>query len=216
MKNNLPKICYWCGIELDNETNKIEHVPPYSFFPRGHGSDLMKVPSCAAHNNQFSALDEDFQIYVKAYGSNQIAIDDFKDRVDRGLRRVERRSFVERLGDNSFHIEINGEKRTVLKIDTESTQMFFGKIIRGIYFYHNEKPAIGMVTSFSLQMPNPDLNSEELFIELSEYFKYMVEGDYNNPDVFRYRYLNLNDGANFFVVLDFYLGIEVIGLITPE
>lgn len=82
MDKNLTKICYWCGIELTDETNKTEHVPPFGFFPKGYREQLITVSACEEHNTKFSLLDERFQVYIKAIGSNQIATDDFKDRVD--------------------------------------------------------------------------------------------------------------------------------------
>lgn len=58
MKNTLPKICYWCGIKLTDETNNREHVPPNGFFPKGYREKLLTVPSCQEHNNKFSLLDQ--------------------------------------------------------------------------------------------------------------------------------------------------------------
>lgn len=68
-ENNLPKIFYWCGIELTKDENKREHVPPLGFFPKGYRNNLIRVPSCEKHNNNFPALDEKFQFYLKAHKS---------------------------------------------------------------------------------------------------------------------------------------------------
>ena len=55
-------LCYFCG---SFATSK-EHVPPKSFFPKGGAKDyrrnLIKVPSCDAHNSLKSKDDE----YVRA------------------------------------------------------------------------------------------------------------------------------------------------------
>lgn len=218
MKNNLPHICYWCGIKLTDETNKREHVPPYGFFPKGLREKLITVPSCEEHNNQFSLLDERFQIYIKALGTNQIAIDDFKDRVVRGLNREQSKNFVKSLSDKSFYTEIDGEQKLVMEIDTEHTQKFIEKIIRGIYFYHNETPAEGLIQSFSVQFINPTVNYEDLADFLLEELppEIMVEGDCCNPDVFRYRYYTIPEEKLFFIVLNFYKGAEFIGWVIPE
>jgi hypothetical protein len=218
MKNDFPNICYWCGKELTEETNKREHVPPFGFFPRGYREQLMTVPACEEHNTQFSPLDERFQVYIKAIGANQIAVDDFKDRVVRGLNREQSRRFVESLSRSSFYTDIEGQRRLVFKIDTEYTERFVEKVIRGLYFYHNDRPARGKVFSFSVQFYNPELNYEELFDLLLEDLRaeYMVEGDYNNPEIFRYRYFNLTDYDAFLVVLNFYRGVEFIGWVLPD
>jgi hypothetical protein len=218
MKKEFPKICYWCGIELTDETNKREHVPPFGFFPKGHREELITVPACEEHNTQFSLLDERFQVYIKAIGTNQVATDNFKDKVARGLNREQSKKFVESLSKSSFYTDIEGEKRLVFKIDTEYTEKFVEKVIRGLYFYHNGKPAEGKVISFSVQFYNPDLNYEELFDLLLNDLRadYMIEGDYKNPDVFRYRYFNLADYNAFLVVLNFYKGVEFIGWVLPD
>jgi hypothetical protein len=218
MKREFPKICYWCGIELTDETNKREHVPPFGFFPKGHREELITVPACEEHNTQFSLLDERFQVYIKAIGTNQVATDNFKDKVARGLNREQSKKFVESLSKSSFYTDIDGEKRLVFKIDTEYTEKFVEKVIRGLYFYHNGKPAEGKVISFSIQFYNPDLNYEELFDLLLNDLRadYMTEGDYKNPDVFRYRYFNLTDFNAFLVVLNFYKGVEFIGWVLPD
>ena len=218
MKQNFPKICYWCGIDLTDETNKREHVPPFGFFPKGHREELITVPSCEQHNTEFSMLDERFQIYIKAIGTNQIAVDDFKDRVARGLNREQSKKFVESLSKSSFYTDIDGEKRLLFKIDTQYTEKFVEKVIRGLHFYHNKKPAQGRVLSFSAQFYNPELDYEELFDLLLEDLRseYMIEGDYNNPEIFRYRYVNLTDYNIFIVVLNFYMGVEFIGWVLPD
>lgn len=218
MRADFPNICYWCGVELTDETNKREHVPPYGFFPKGYREKLITVPSCAEHNTQFSLLDERFQVYIKAIGTNQVAIDDFKDRTVRSLNREQSRRFVESLSKSSFYTDVKGEKRLVFKIDTEYTERFVEKVIRGLYFYHNDKPAQGRVLSFSVQFYNPDVNYEELFDLLLDDLRadYLVEGDYHNDDIFRYRYFNITDYDAFLVVLNFYRGVEFIGWVLPE
>ncbi len=218
MDNKLPIICYWCGIQLTKETNKGEHVPPFGFFPEGYREQLLTVPACAEHNTKFSLLDERFQVYIKAIGSNQVSTDNFKDKVVRGLNREQSKIFVKSLSQGSFYKDIDGESRLVLKIDNEYTEKFIEKVIRGLYFYHNGKPAEGKVISFSVQFYNPDLNYEELFDLLLNdlHADYMTEGSYKNPDVFRYRYFNLTDDNAFLVVLNFYKGVEFIGWVSPN
>jgi hypothetical protein len=218
MKNNLPKICYWCGIELTPETNKREHVPPNSFFPKGYKEQLITVPSCEEHNTQFSTIDERFKIYIQSMGTNQIAIDDFKDKTVRGLNREQSRKFVESLSENSFYTEIDGEQKLVFKIDPNHTDIFIEKIFRGIYFYHKEKPATGKIMHFSVQLFDPDLDYEALMDELlmDLISDAMVEGDYKNPEIFRYRFFDLPDFDAFIAVFNFYKGVEIIAWVIPE
>ena len=218
MANKLPMICYWCGTPLDKDSNVREHVPPFGFFPKGMREQLITVPSCEEHNTQQSLLDERFQLYIKAIGSNQVAVDDFKDRVVRALNKEEKKKFVESLSKSSFYHDVEGERRLLFKIDTEYTEKFVEKIIRGLYFYHNGSPAQGKILSFSLQFYNPELDYESIFNLLLDDLRsdHMIEGYYKNPDVFRYRYINLSEFNAFIVVLNFYKGVEFIGWVLPK
>lgn len=216
MKNNLPKICYWCGIPLTKETNKREHVPPAGFFPEGYREKLITIPACERHNNGFSSLDERFQIYIKALGTNLVAVTNFKDSVLRGLNREQSKKLVASLSQKSFHVEINGEQRLVMEIAHGHQQRFVEKIIRGIYFYHKEIPAEGTIQSFSPQFQNPDMDMEKLADYLLEDLspEYMIKGDYNNPEVFSYQYQEV--GNIFVLVLNFYEGAQFIGWVMPN
>lgn len=216
MKNTLPKICYWCGIKLTDETNNREHVPPNGFFPKGYREKLITVPSCQEHNNKFSLLDQRFQIYIKGLGTNLVAIDDFKDRVVRGLNREQNKFLVTSLSEKSFYVDIDGEQRLVMEIDHGHSQTFIEKIIRGIYFYHKEIPAEGIVQSFSPLFQSTNINTEELADFLLDDLspEFMIEGDYSNPDVFKYRYQEVHNV--FVLVMNFYKGAEFIGWILPN
>lgn len=213
-----PKVCYWCGLELTDETNKKEHVPPFGFFPKGHRKNLITVPACEKHNTHFSLIDERFQVYIKALGTNQVATDNFKDKVVRGLNREQSKKFVESLSNRSFYTEIDGEQRLVIEVDTEYKEIFVEKVIRGLYFFHNGKPANGKVLSFSVQFNDSKEEYEELCDLLlnDPQTDYMTEGECDNPEVFRYRYVNLKDHDTFLIVLNFYKGVEFIGWVLPE
>lgn len=216
MKNNLPKKCYWCGIELTDETLKREHVPPFTFFPKGFRENLITVPSCVEHNNNYSYLDEKFQVFIKAMGTNGIAVNDFKDRVVRGLEREEKKKFVEELGNKSSYKIIDGQKNLTIEIDHDEAQLFIEKIIRGIYYYHKEEPAKGIIQSITKFIHRDALNNPALINSLKEDLdpKFMEQGYYKNPKVFNYRYQEI--GEMFILVLNFYDEVEFIGWVFPE
>jgi hypothetical protein len=59
--------CYMCAADATTR----EHVPPKSFFPRGHRDNLVTVPSCVAHNHDQS-LDIEYvrTLIAGFYGTN--------------------------------------------------------------------------------------------------------------------------------------------------
>ena len=216
MKNNLPKICYWCGIELTSETQKKEHVPPFTFFPKGYRENLVTVPSCAEHNNKYSSLDEKFQIFIKMFRTNEIAVDDFNDRVLRGLNRKEKESFLEDLNNKSTVIKTNGKTNLVMELDHDECQLFIEKIIRGIYFYHKERPAKGIIQSVTKFIHREVLDNPAIVKYLLEdvHTQLFRQGYFKNKEVFSYKFLEAHD--TFVIIMNFYTEVEFIGWVFPE
>lgn len=217
MKNSLPKVCYWCGENLPLDSNTKEHVPPFTFFPKGHRENLMTVPSCLKHNNNLSYLDEKFQFFIKAFKTNEIAIDDLNTRVKRGFERKEKKSFIKNLEENSRTGKIYGKPHWFLPLEKNDYELFIEKIVRGIYFYHKEKPAKGIIQSISKRIiyekglntiAGVDFLKEDLNPNI------LSNGDYNNPKVFKYQYLEFQD--LFVIFMQFYENVEFIGWKFPE
>jgi len=217
MKNKLPDICYWCGISLRNDNREREHVPPVGFFPKGHREKMMTVPACKNHNSAFSSLDQEFQLYIKSVAQSDISVTDFKDRTIRSLTRKEAKNFVERLRANTFYANINGERAPIVRVDGPSLVKFFEKVIRGLYFYHNEQPAVGVVQGVSPLFPTPEFDvvglCKNMLAELQS--TGTIQGDYYNPKVFSYEYINIREYNCFLVAMYFYETVLVIGWVMP-
>lgn len=216
MKNNLPKICYWCGIELNKETTRREHVPPLGFFPKAYRNNLMTVPACEKHNNNFSQLDEKFQFYLKAHRSNSVANNDFLDKVVRGLRRKEKEGFLKSLSNNTGIGSLNEKPQIFTKLEPFEADTFMEKIIRALYFYHKEEAAKGLIQWFSkyIHFEGIDSNSiiDELKRDLDE--NILKIGEFSNPEVFQYKYFDFKE--LFGVFINFYEGVEFIGWVLPK
>ena len=216
MKNNLPKICYWCGIELTKPSINREHVPPLCFFPKGYRNNLMTVPSCEKHNNHLSKLDEKFQFYLKAHRSNSVANNDFLDTVVRGLKRKEKEGFVKSFNDNTGIGSVNEKPQIFSKLEPFEPDTFIEKIIRALYFYHKEEPAEGIIQWFSKYIHFEGIDSNSFVDSLKEDLNenILTNGEFSNPEVFQYRYF---DGAGIYcLLLNFYEGVEFIGWVLPK
>ena len=224
MKNKLPEVCYWCGVSINGNAKEREHVPPLGFFPKGYRENLMTVPACKDHNSALSTLDEEFQLYIKSVAQSHISVEDFKDRTVRSVKRKEAKGFVERLKANTFYANIDGEKTPIVRVDGPSLLKFFEKVTRGLYFYHNEQPAVGVVQGVSPLFPTPEFDlvafSQNMLKEFNEWkgsnVVEVVRGDYHNSQIFSYDYINLPDHNFFLVVMYFYETVEVIGWVVPS
>jgi hypothetical protein len=218
VKNKLPATCYWCGIPVIGDAKEREHVPPIGFFPKGYREQLMTVPACKDHNSEFSKLDEEFQLYIKSAAQSDISVSDFKDRTVRALKRKEAKRMVERLRANTFYTNIKGERTPIVRVDGRSLVKFFEKVIRGLYFYHNAKPAAGIVQGISPQFPTPDFDvvtsCKNILTELRT--SGMTRGTYANAMIFSYEYVNIPSYGAFFVAMRFYETVEVVGWVWPE
>ena len=216
MKNNLPKICYWCGIELSKDLLRKEHVPPKGFFPKGYRNDLMTVPSCEKHNNHLSKLDEKFQFYLKLHKTNNVANKDFLDTVVRGLERKEKEGFVNSFNKNTGFGFIIESLNLFSKLEPFEPDIFIEKIIRGLYFYHMEEPAQGIIQWVSkfIHFEGIDSNSGVDFLKDGLDERIFKTGEYNNPEVFQYKYKDFQ--GSFSLIINFYEGVEFIGWVLPK
>jgi len=224
MKNRLPEVCYWCGVPLSENVKEREHVPPLGFFPKGYRKNLMTVPACKDHNSAFSALDQELQFYIKSVAQSDISIADFKDRTVRSLKRAEAKGFLERLKANTLYTKIDGEKTPIVRVDGHALLTFFEKVIRGLYFYHNERAADGVVQGVSRFFFTPSFDLVGFSQNILREFNALrgsntinaVCGDYYNPQIFNYEYLNIPEHNFFLVFMYFYETVEVIGWVVPS
>jgi len=216
LNNRLPNICYWCGISLTKESLRREHVPAFGFFPKGYRNNLITVPSCETHNNYFSDIDEKFQLFIKGFKTNDVAIKDLNDRVKRGFERKEKQKFVEELERTSRSGKIYGVPHYFLALKENEAELFVEKIIRALYFYHKHSPSKGVIQSVTNRIVYEGLNTIAIFEDLKMDLTTNLtqEGDYSNPEVFRYRYLDY--GGLFTIFMQFYDHAEFIGIVYPD
>lgn len=212
----IPDCCYWCGgIPVSHD-----HVPPSGFFPQGKNINLFTVPSCAAHNQMFSKLDERFRFYIQGVAEGDVALDAFKDKTVRGLQREQARRFTASLARDSTSVSVEGVKRLMFSVDAKMQERYFEKLMRGVYYLAFKEPAQGRIVTASPKFHSTDLNYAELAVKLGPYLNdgsIMKEYECPNPDIFRFRYGRVGNPpmqAAAIVVL-LYGSVEILGLFTP-
>jgi len=213
----MPKICYWCGASATSR----EHVPSRNLFPSGKNKNLITVPSCAKHNEEMTKFDEKFRFYLQARESSVDALKEFQTTTFRGLSRPQSQGLVRGLAKGSQKVIIGGQKTIALRVDPKEQNLYFEKIIRGLYFHLFQRPTKGRVVSISKDFIVPGFDYGELERIIGPSLNdpnTTKEGKTDNPEIFRYKYsLTEEDGKEALViVMLFYQGVEVCGFITPE
>lgn len=215
-KTTIPGCCYWCGAPPVSR----DHVPPRGFFPQGKNINLFKVPSCAAHNELFSTLDERFRFYIQGVAEGDDALNAFKDKTVRGLQKEEAVKFTASLARDSSWVLVDGVKRLIISVEPEKQEQYFEKLMRGIYYLAFGEPASGKVVTASPRFHSTGFDYSALVTNLGPYLNdssLMKEYECPNPDIFRFRYGRVGvppmQAAAIVVLL--YGSVEILGLITP-
>jgi hypothetical protein len=207
--------CYWCGEAAISK----EHVPPSNLFPSGHNTNLITVPSCAEHNEKLHKLDERFRVYIQARETNPLALQAFQDKTFRSLSRPERPGLARSLAAKSHRVVVGGQRTLAMEINPVDQNLYFEKIIRGMYFHLFGRRVMGRVISFSRDFIIPDFNYDNVesrILPIINDPNMAVLGKAANPKVFQFKYAIGKDGDKeaFVIVLRFYEGVEVFGLVN--
>lgn len=204
--------CYWCGAPRTSD----EHVPPRSLFGNRANRNLVTVPSCKRHNEDFHLIDERFRVFLQSSSSSQTAEDLFADKTLRGLTR--RTGLLQSLKDASRPGRLNGVDTLAIHVPGEHHDPYFEKIARGLYFHHFQKPYTGELRSVCSHFHSPHLDFREL-IKLYHSVKSSLEpGTKTDDRIFQYEIGRAIEpgGEGLFFRLTFYTDITVFCVGTPR
>ena len=204
--------CYWCGLPATSK----DHVPPQNLFPKGYRNELMKVGACRTHNENFSKLDERLRYHMTLLGDSEIARQHFETKTFKGLMRPEGFGLSFDLAAKTFsYIDDKDWQRD----DSKYFDLYFEKIIRGLFFYHLGKHLLGSTSFFSNKIELIHMSANAHFYyhllddDLSDRW---IAGDPKNKKVFDYKYFYSEIEDRFFTVMMFYREHKVIGVTMPE
>lgn len=209
--NDIYKYCYWCG---DIATTK-EHVPPDNLFPTGHRVDLMTVGSCEKHNKEFSKLDERMRVHMQTIGDNKVAKSELENKTTNGLLRRESRGLLIDIISNSGDYFGEPSQRERL----ENLELYFEKIIRGLYYLHFNRQLDGKTSFFSNKVELIDLSANAHFYYYmldDKYSGQWKKGNAKNTDIFDYKYHFDNSTGQFITIITFYKVHIVSGVTIPK
>lgn len=119
--------CAYCG----ESAVSVDHIPPKNLFQTNR-TGLITVPSCKAHNNDQSELDEQFRNTVAANLSR--APGKHKELWEKTARGLQRRpKWRDEIFETAVHMPWSNETMTVS--DDVHTPMI-KRITRGLYWHH--------------------------------------------------------------------------------
>src|SRR2546430_397757 len=135
--------CYWC----EKAATSRDHVPPVTLFPKGRRTNLITVPSCYDHNEALSEGDEKFRFYLQACSDSPDALKLFETKTMRGLTRSEAAKQTAKLFEGSLRVLVPGGETRALQVNAAEQNLFFEKIVCGLYFHIFGKRAPKAVTT---------------------------------------------------------------------
>lgn len=229
MYQEIPNICYECGIPLNQESLTREHVPPKCFFPRGDKDALITVPSCIEHNGGKSNDDEhllqiiSLQILANEKGQN-IATNKAVKSILRNRKRT--RS----LASTATLVYVD-EKRTgqlkptfAFKFDEDKFNNSISAICKGLYYYEFHKVFNGNIkiyNEFEISLDEDSTKKNEEF----ENNRSLIEKNFSNierkgenQEIFYYQIMKppKDLGFSFAIRLCFYEGIGILAFLQEK
>lgn len=223
MYQDLPNICYECGITLNRESLTKEHVPPKCFFPKNDKKSLITVPSCINHNGGKSNDDEhllqilSIQILANEKGQN-IA-------TNKAVKSILRnKKTTKNLASTATLIYVDKDKNGQLKptfafkFDEYRFNNSISSICKGLYYYEFHKVFIGDMTiynEFQIALNGDVINRNKDFEKNRALIKKSfsnIEKKGENQEVFYYQIMNPPKGLDFSIAirLCFYEGIGIL------
>ena len=229
MYQDLPNICYECGVPLNKESLTKEHVPPKSFFPKSDRDSLITVPACVKHNGGKSDDDEYFfQIICMQIQANAKGQDIATNKAVKGVLR--NRKITKVLASNATQVYVDEDRTGQLKptfafkFDDEKLDNSISSICKALYYYEFYKVFIGDIKTyyeFQISLDNDSIKQNKEFeknrILIQKNFS-TIEKKGKNQEIFYYQIMKLPKGLgfSFAIRLCFYEGVGVLAFLQEE
>lgn len=202
--------CYVCGASATSA----EHAPAACFFPVGHRTNLITVPSCDLHNEKTSKDDEYVRnIIAMAIGTNKVGTGHALDKVLRSLTGsvgLQRATFI-----NPEPVETPSGGTFGWEIDRPRVDRVLQKIGYALYFHVRDEPwsrALNVLTKdLTARDGQPDPTAALVMAYEPSVGAEVHAGE--NPEVFRYFAHGASRDTTFFR-MQFYENFVVY--VTPE
>jgi len=206
-----PKKCYWCGAPAKS----VDHVPPKNLFPDGKKVNLITVPSCWKHNEDFTKNDELFRNYIQLCADSPDSLRLFKEKTLPSLESPKARGLLNKTFKGFALTTLGGKQIATSQVDPKQQNLYFEKITRGLFFHIFKRHIQSEITTVSPQFKLPNLDTVAFCKTFEKYTEHpnAIDGIVGQPEIFRYRYYHeiLEAHEMFFVMMTFYDFIKVFG-----
>lgn len=197
--------CYLCGQLATSD----EHVPPSGFFPDGYRKQLIKLRSCAKHNENTSKDDEYVRnIVAMILNNNEVGVHHSLGPVFRSLERsvgLQRVTFRNPRRVSTPHGDSYG-----FEFDRSRFDRIMRKIAYGLYFKKRGKPWRRALHVMPKQVTYADGSSDPATPMVSgfEIFASTEPHEGANPEVFKFFVSDRTEDKTF-VRMEFYENLIV-------
>jgi len=185
--------CYACA---EPATTK-EHAPPRSFFPTRHRTNLITVPSCAAHNNELSKdVEYTRNIISTMFGTNEIGQQHFADKSLRSFHHSP--GLLHRTFADIRPVSVRGQTVGLFTVDTDRIQTVMQACVSALHF----RETLQRVNKWELVLPNLSFSSdmtEEQVVQWRESLSVFLQIPFQmrttaTPDVFQFAVAEIDEG----------------------
>jgi len=181
------KYCYLCGIPLIRKINRSkDHAPPDCIFPPGT-QNMITIPCCITCNKKYENLDERMRNYIATL-SGKTSFEPVKKAQKAILRSPKLiKQYLSYTKNHPILIGKDGKPRLVFYFNKQELNLWFSRLVKGIYFHKNGK-RINDKTVFKVEAhpeiyPPPSVSFPmENGLERRPYFIYGVVKDKKAPN----------------------------------
>ena len=219
-------MCVYCNIR--KATIK-DHIPPKCFYPKPQPNNLITVPCCEECNKKYGQDDEYFRSIIVMKNDiydNENAKQLF-EKVIKSFQRKEavgfKKSILESLEVKNLFSKsgIYLGKIPTYQVDNDRIRNFLKRIALGLYSIHFKKNYTFNKTDIRTYLLD-DINKSDhksqteilknIIIPFEKHNTYFI----GNTSVFRYKFINVKDKADFSVwLLSFYENFFALVLLGP-
>lgn len=196
----------------DEKATTVEHAPARAFFPEGHRTNLITVPSCEEHNTKTSKDDEYVRnAIVTVAGGNEIAQTLVSDKAKRSFERSP--ALLKKTFENIICVKHEGEDTIAFELDRARFDGVMHKIACALHYRHTGGWLETETHTIMKQTVTEELEEGGTAYLFGLFEQEGLEWHGENPEVFRYQFVqmgNLPSTFNF----EFYEGSNII--VAPD
>jgi hypothetical protein len=185
--------CYAC----DKPATTKEHAPPFSFFPEGHRTNLITVPSCPDHNTANSKdVEYTRNVITTMFGVNQVGESHFSDKSVRSFDRSP--ALLQTTFSDIRALQLRGQTIGAFTVNTQRVEEVMKACVRALHFRETgeKRPDWVVILPNLIFRDGATDEAQAQWLQLLSAFGQMAytKRPTNAPDVFEYAVAEIPGG----------------------